>query len=87
MIPTPVDNGLWPAFLRALQDHMLHWDPVVREQVDKVCRESFHITFDQMLQCNPHWIKECTPHYAPSPSVLVYAIQFVIDTFGNTVDA
>ena len=87
MIPTPADNGLRPAFLRALRDHMLHWDPVAREQVDKVCCKSFHITFDQMLQRNPRWIKERTPRYAPSPSVLVRAIQFVINTFANAVDA
>jgi hypothetical protein len=87
MIPTSLDNGLRPAFLRALQDHTLRWDPIAQEQVDRICHEAFHITFDQMLQRNPCWIKERTPHHAPSPSVLVRAIQFVVDTFGDAVDA
>jgi hypothetical protein len=38
-------------------------------------------------QQNPCWIKECTPCYAPSPSVLVCALQFVVDTFGDAIDA
>jgi hypothetical protein len=87
MIPTPVDNGLRPAFLRALRDHILRWDPTSRDEVDAVCRKSFNLTFDQMLLRNPRFIRERTPRYAPPPSVLTHAIQFVIDTFGDAVDA
>jgi hypothetical protein len=91
MIPTPAGNGLRPAFVRALRDHTLRWDPASRDKVDAVCRESFNLTFDQMLLRNPRFIRERirerTPRHAPSPSVLSHAIQFVIDTFGDTVDA
>jgi hypothetical protein len=87
MIPTPVDNGLWLAFLWALQDHILCWDSTSHDEVDAVCHKSFNLTFDQMLLWNPCFIRECTPYYAPPPSVLTHAIQFVIDTFGDAVDA
>ena len=40
-----------------------------------------------MLLRNPRFIREHTPCYAPPPSVLTHAIQFVIDTFGDAVDA
>ena len=49
MIPTPINHGLRPAFLRALRDHMLRWDPVARKTVDGVCRRVFKLTFDEML--------------------------------------
>ncbi len=87
MIPTPINHGLRPTYLRALRDHIMRWDPEIRQQVDAICRKVFNLTFDQMLARNPQYIKRRTPRYVPSPSVLVPAISHVFDTFGNSVDA
>lgn len=86
MIPTPINHGLRPAFLRALRDHMLRWDPVARKTVDGVCRRVFKLTFDEMLIRNPRFIAVRTPHFVPPPSVLVPALQHVFDTFGSALD-
>ena len=87
MIPIPVNHGARPAFLRALRDHLMRWDPVSKSQVDKVCREHFDLTFNQMLRRNPRFIAERTPRYIPPPSVLVIAIQHVYDMFKDSIDA
>ena len=44
MLPIPVNHGSRPAFLRALRDHLMRWDPVARSEVDKVCRKHFDVT-------------------------------------------
>jgi hypothetical protein len=87
MIPTLINHGLRPAFLRALRDHMLRWDPIVRKSVDSVCRQVFKLTFDDMLIRNPRFISVRTPRFVPPPSVLVPALQHVFDTFGDALDA
>lgn len=87
MIPTPINHGLRPAFLRALRDHMLRWDPIVRKSVDSVCQQVFKLTFDDMLIRNPRFIAARTPRFVPPPSVLVPALQHVFDTFGDALDA
>ena len=87
MIPTPINHGLRPAFLRALRDHMLCWDPIVRKSVDSVCQQVFKLTFDDMLIHNPRFIAARTPRFVPPPSVLVPALQHVFDTFGDALDA
>jgi len=87
MIPTPINHGMHPAFLCALQDHMMQWDPVSRSAGNKVCCEIFKLTFDQMLALNPQFITEHTPCHVPSPSILVPAIEYVYKTFGNALDA
>jgi hypothetical protein len=86
MIPTPINHGLRPTFLRALRDHMLRWDPVSRKTVDGVCRRVFKLTFDEMLIRNPRFIAIRTPRFVPPPSVLVPALQHVFDTFGSALD-
>lgn len=87
MLPIPVNHGSRPAFLRALRDHLLRWDPTIRSEVDKVCRKHFDLTFDQMLRRNPRFIAERTPRHVPPPSVLVTAIQHVYDMFKDAIDA
>jgi hypothetical protein len=86
MIPTPINHGLRPAFLRALRDHMLRWDPVARKTVDGVCRRVFKLTFDEMLIRNPRFIAARTPRFVPPPSVLVPALEHVFDTYGSALD-
>ncbi len=87
MLPIPVNHGARPAFLRALRDHMLRWDPVARKAVDEVCRQQFKLTFDQMLVRNPRFIAKCTPRYVPTPSILVPAIEHVYKMFAHAADA
>jgi hypothetical protein len=86
MLPIPVNHGARPAFLRALRDHILRWDPDSRNAVDKVCRKEFNLTFDQMLARNPRFIAERTPRHVPPPSVLVPAIEYVYNMFRDAVD-
>ena len=86
MLPIPVNHGSRPAFLRALRDHLMRWDPVARSEVDKVCRKHFDLTFDQMLRRNPRFIAERTPRHIPPPSVLVTSIQHVYDMFKDAID-
>lgn len=87
MLPIPVNHGARPAFLRALRDHILQWDPTAREAVGNVCKEKFNLTFDQMLTRNPRFIAERTPRYIPPPSILVASIEHVYSMFQDTVDA
>ena len=87
MLPIPVNHGSCSAFLRALRDHILRWDPVVRSNVDQACRRHFNLTFDQMLARNPRFIAERTPRHVPSPSILVTAIEHVYQMFENAIDA
>lgn len=87
MLPIPVNHGARPAFLRALRDHILQWDPTAREAVGKVCQEKFNLTFDQMLIRNPRFIAERTPRHIPRPSILVASIEHVYNMFQDAVDA
>jgi hypothetical protein len=87
MLPIPVNHGSRSAFLRALRDHVLRWDPVSRSNVDQACRRHFNLTFDQMLARNPRFIAERTPRHVPSPSILVAAIEHVYQMFENAIDA
>ena len=87
MLPIPINHGARPAFLRALQDHILRWDPVAKKAVDEVCRRQFNLTFDQMLVRNPRFIAERTPRYVPPPSILVPAIEHVYKMFKDAIDA
>ena len=87
MIPTPLNHGMRPAFLRALRDHLMRWDPIAKSEVDRVCQKSFNLTFDEMLVRDPCWVAEWTPRHVPSPSILVPAIQHIFQTFGNSIDA
>jgi CRISPR-associated Cas5-like protein len=87
MIPITVDHGLRKAFLRALRDHLMRWDPSVRAVVNEACQKFFKLSFDQMLVRNPRFIAARTPRYVPPPSVIVPAIQHVYKTFGNAPDA
>ena len=87
MIPTSLSHGARPAYLRALRDHIMRWDPKYRGLVDQTCRDVFKLTFDQMLARNPRFIAERTPRYVPPPSVLVASITHVFNTFGNALDA
>jgi len=79
MIPTSLGHGLRPAYLNALRDHIMHWDPEYRGVVDQTCRDVFKLTFDQMLARNPH--------YVPPASVLVPSITHIFSTFGHALDA
>jgi CRISPR-associated Cas5-like protein len=87
MIPISVNHGLREAFLRALRDHLMRWDPSIRTIVDEACQKFFKLSFDQMLVRNPRFIAARTPRYVPPPSVIVPAIQHVYRTFGNAPDA
>ncbi|KAG6809744.1 hypothetical protein H0H92_014893, partial [Tricholoma furcatifolium] len=87
MIPLPINHGMRPAFLRALRDHMMRWDPDIRANVDQTCQRIFKCTFDDMLARNPRFICERTPRYVPPPSVLVPALQHVFNTFGSALDS
>jgi hypothetical protein len=87
MLPIPVNHGARSAFLRALRDHMLRWDPDSRKAVDGVCRREFNLSFDQMLVRNPRFIAERTPRHIPTPSVLVSALQHVFGMFRDAIDA
>lgn len=73
-------------FLRALRDHLMRWDPDARRRVDEVCQNMFKLTFDQMLLRNPRFILVRTPRHIPKPSVLVPALQYIFDSFGNALD-
>ena len=86
MIPTAVNHGARPPFLRAMRDHLMRWDPVIRATVDETCRKVFKLSFDQMLLQNPRFIAERTPRHVPAPSILVPALRLVFDTFGNALD-
>ena len=37
MLPIPVNHSACPAFLHALRDHIMCWDPISQAAVDKVC--------------------------------------------------
>ncbi|KAJ3505980.1 hypothetical protein NLJ89_g7126 [Agrocybe chaxingu] len=86
MLPIPIHHGARPAFLHALRDHIMRWDPTSRDLVDKACQKHFNLTFDQMLIKNPRFIAERTPQHIPSPSILVLAIQHVYDMFRDATD-
>jgi hypothetical protein len=45
------------------------------------------ITSNEMLLCNPRYIQARTPHYVPAPSILVPAIEYVFNMYGNALDA
>lgn len=87
MIPISVNHGLQGAFLCALRDHLMRWDPAVHSVVDDTCHRVFKLSFDEMLAKNPRFIAARTPHHVPPPSVLVPAIEHVFENFGNAVDA
>ncbi|KZP05859.1 hypothetical protein FIBSPDRAFT_1053873 [Athelia psychrophila] len=87
MIPTPINHGMCPAFLCALRDHILRWDPVIRAQIDATCQRVFHMTFDEMLIRNPRYIAARCPRHVPSPSILVPALEYVFGFFGPSLDA
>ncbi|KAK0232270.1 hypothetical protein EDD85DRAFT_970646, partial [Armillaria nabsnona] len=87
MIPTPRHHGARPEYLHEMRDHLLRWDPVIREKVDCVCRKFFNLTFDEMLARNPRFIEERTPRHVPPPSVLVPSLLHVFQTFGKAIDA
>ncbi|KZP09283.1 hypothetical protein FIBSPDRAFT_938563 [Athelia psychrophila] len=87
MIPTPVNHGMRPAFLRALRDHLLRWDPDIRAQIDATCQRVFHMSFDEMLARNPRYIAARCPRHVPSPSILVPALEYVFGFFGPSLDA
>ncbi|KAF7373009.1 3'-5' exonuclease domain-containing protein [Mycena sanguinolenta] len=86
MIPIPA-HGLRAIFFRTLRDHIMRWDPILRQIVDETCRRVFNVTFDVMLIRDPRWIQERVPRYVPPPSVLVPAIQHVYNVFANALDA
>ncbi|KAJ7825530.1 hypothetical protein B0H13DRAFT_1918616 [Mycena leptocephala] len=86
MIPIPA-HGLRAIFFRTLRDHIMRWDPELRQIVDEVCRQEFNVSFEVMLIRDPKFIKEHVPRYVPPPSVLVPAIQHVYNAFGNALDA
>jgi hypothetical protein len=87
MIPTSLNHGMRPAFLRALRDHILRWDPDIRKQVDATCHKVFKLSFDQMLLRKPRFVAERCPRLVPPPSVLVPAVEHVFNTFGPSLDA
>ena len=87
MLPIPVNHGARLAFLRALRDHILRWDPVAKKAVEEVCHQKFKLTFDQMLARNPRFILARTPRHVPPPSILVPALKHVYKMFEDAVDA
>lgn len=86
MIPISSQHALRGAFLCALRDHMMRWDPSVQSSVEADCRRVFHLSFDQMLRKNPRFIAARTPRHVPAPSILVPAIEHVYAAFGNALD-
>src|SRR5262249_53574688 len=86
MIVTPINHGMRPAFLRAMRDHLMRWDPIVKHKVDLVCQRVFKLTFEEMLARNPRWIAARCPRYVPEPSILVESLSLVFQTFGNALD-
>lgn len=66
---------------------MMRWDPSVKKQIETFCKNHFKLSFNQMLLRYPHFIAARVPRYVPSPSVLVPALQYVVDTLSNTKDA
>ncbi|PBL04493.1 hypothetical protein ARMGADRAFT_1070940 [Armillaria gallica] len=87
MIPLPINHGLRLLFLCALHDHLMRWDPVMQKCLDGICRKMFNLTFEEMLAQRPRFIAARCPCHAPSPSILVPALKFIFDTFGNATDA
>ncbi|KAG6849717.1 hypothetical protein H0H93_006014 [Arthromyces matolae] len=87
MFPLSINHGMRPAFLRALRDHILIWDPQIREIVDRTCQRVLKCSFDDMLARNPRWICERCPRYIPPPSVLVPALRHVFNVFGHALDS
>ncbi|KAF9029948.1 hypothetical protein BDZ89DRAFT_1132736 [Hymenopellis radicata] len=87
MIPTSVHHGLRPGFLRALRDHLMRWDPNIRELVHEVCQQNFNCSFETMLARNPRWIADRCPRHIPAPSILVRALEFVFGVFGHGTNA
>ncbi|PBK92656.1 hypothetical protein ARMGADRAFT_1030892 [Armillaria gallica] len=87
MIPTPQDHGMQPTFLYETHNHLLRWDPLSHESMDKACWKFFNLSFDEMLLQNPHFIQERTPHYVPQPSVLVPSLLHVFETLEKSLDA
>ena len=87
MINIPMNHGLQASYSRSLWDHLMHWDPVIRNAVHAVCVREFNKTFDEMLMKNPRWITLRTPQYVPPPSVIVPVIEHVFETFGHGLDA
>ncbi|KAF8074039.1 hypothetical protein FPV67DRAFT_1650749 [Lyophyllum atratum] len=86
MIPTPVNHGTRPEFLRTLRNHIMRWDPGSRKIVDITCRRIYNLSFDEVLRWKPRWIAERTPRHVPSPSILVPALEHVFNVFGNSID-
>jgi len=87
MIPISVNHGHRPGFLRSLHDHIMRWDPLVKNSVNTVCQQVYNVSFDEMLIRNPRYIAARTPRYVPPPSVLVPAIEHIFNMFGNAKDA
>jgi hypothetical protein len=40
MILTSLGHGACPAYLHALRDHIMHWDPEYRGAADQTCHET-----------------------------------------------
>ncbi|TEB22231.1 hypothetical protein FA13DRAFT_1819084 [Coprinellus micaceus] len=86
-LPLSRSHGATAPFLRALRDHMFRYDEEARQQVDKVCREKFGLTFEGMLARNSRFITERVPRFVPAPSILVAAMEHVFSVFENAKDA
>ena len=86
-LPISRTHGAAAPFYCTLQNHIMRFDHESRKKVDSVCRKSFNLSFDQMLERSPRWVAERTPCYIPPPSVLVIAIQHVYAMFADAKDA
>ncbi|KZT31665.1 hypothetical protein SISSUDRAFT_1067573 [Sistotremastrum suecicum HHB10207 ss-3] len=87
MIPLPINHGTRATFLRIFRDHMMRWDPVIKKQIETFCQDKFKLSFNQMLIRYPRFITTRIPRFVPSPSVLVPALQYVINHFADSQDA
>ena len=63
MIPISVNHGHCSDFLRSLQDHLMHWDPVIQSDVDKTCQKVYGVGLYEMLICNPYSYCSCPWHW------------------------
>lgn len=86
-LPLSRTHGAAIPFLRALRDHIMRWDPVIKKQVEAVCLKELGMSFDLVLMRNPRWILERVPREIPEPSTLVPGMEHVFNMFANAKDA
>ncbi len=77
MIPTPRDHGMQPTFLHETHNHLLRWDPLSCESVDKACQK--YILTLVLMKCSYriHVLFRSKPHVMFHNQVFLFHLSFM----------